>query len=652
MRKLPRFYSVLAEPPRMWRTAADLAILAALTAAMVALRAHAPSSTHRYAQAWQIRASLDHLRGGSLILPRIDSPDPLQPERRDFARKPQMYAWLTTAAIQLTGWRNEFVYRVPTILSAWGVAVLTYLLARRWYSRRAGLLAGVFWLTLLNMSKLIYLATTDMLLAWWITLSVFCADRVLFHPVRRRRVWAAAFWLAMLAAALTKGWGIVNLAVLGLFVALASAWGPGFAALRKGRGGKKVALLLRMLARRWRAAAGRIGLPAGLLLLAAVSVPLWWTMFRIGGETFRGKAYFEVVQRITGEGEHAPHRVSGPALLHLYYDTLPASIFAGCAFFLVPFRRWLHHRSPIALPVCWIVAVLLAFTIPAGFRPDYLLPCYPAVALLAAWAAEELARPERYDIGTAKQLRRVGQATAFFLAAAMTLVPAASLAAERLGRTVWGLTIPSHAVPGTRGLLAATAAAGAASLAMGVWSVRRRRLDAAACLACAGMVGISVLYTHLWSRDARTGDGETMLQFARNMQRVVGEEEFAVYNAQKLCTEVHLGRFGSWLTASPEKVLSYLGSGKVRWLITSDYGLVALGAYQADPAGDVAYRNDQTGQTLRCHARPADLGTPRVVSARPVKFEKWGRMYLIEITRPPRPSSPPFDPGYISDPVR
>ncbi len=650
---LPRFYSNSPQPAvGAFRTAVDVSLLAVLVLVLVALRMHAPSSTHRYAQAWQIRASLDHMQGGSLLLPRIDSPNPIHPSLKDFARKPQMYAWLTTAAMKLTGSHGELVYRTPTILAAWGLAVLVYLLGRRWYSRRAGLLAALYWLTMLQMNKLIFLATTDMLLAWWIGLSIFCADHVLFHPAGKRWCWLAAFWLAMLAAALTKGWGIVNLVVLGLFVALASAFGPGFAALKKSPGWKKVAMLTRLLARRWWLAVRRIGLPWGLLLLIVVSIPLWWGMMGIGGEAFRKKEYFEVVQRITGEGQYAPHSASGPALGFLYYNTLPASVFAGCAFFFVPVRRWLRRHSPIALLVCWIVAVVVAFTIPAGFRPDYLLPCYPAVALLAAWATEEFTRPDRYFGKVSLHLRRICQAASLVLACCLVLLPAVYLLADHAPSLAKHLKLPARIVPGTWAMVAALPVAGLACVWVWARSVKRKTFLPAAVIACVGMIGVSFFYTHFWSRDARSGDGDTMQQFARDMEQVVGRDDFALYNAQKLCTEVHLGRFGKWIDSSPARVVNYLQTRQQRWLVVSDYGLIALGAYDADPTGDVKFKNHQTNQVLLCRARPGDLGTLRLRSDHPIEFEKWGRIYLIELTGTVTPKSPPFDPGYISDPTR
>jgi len=256
----------------------DIVLILLLVGAMIAIRAEAPSTTYNYAQFWQIRASIDHLNGGSLILAKIDAASAP-------ARKGPLYAWMLTAAMKLTGWNNDFIYRLPTILAAAGLAVLIYLFGRRWYSRATGLLAACLWVTAMHMNKMIYLATTDMLLAWWIVFCIFCADRLTFHPARPRWqwLWAEGLWVGMIMAALTKGWGIVNLAIVGGFVAMAGCLGPGFAALRAVRGAGKVTLTIRLLMRRGWALCRAVRLGWGLQLMVAVSVPMWFAMLEIGG---------------------------------------------------------------------------------------------------------------------------------------------------------------------------------------------------------------------------------------------------------------------------------------------------------------------------------------------------------------------------------
>jgi 4-amino-4-deoxy-L-arabinose transferase-like glycosyltransferase len=266
------------------RTAADVLLLLAALTAMIAIRWHAPVYTHSYAQVLQINASIDEINGGSWVLPTIE------PAENEPAHKPQLYAWILSATMLATDAKDasprvmELIFRTPTILAGAGMILLTYALGRRWYDRRVGLFAGLLLATLLHMNKLVYLATTDMLLTFWIVWCIWAADRLTFHPVRRRWPWVVALWAGMIFAAITKGWGIVNLALIGGFLAFAGCLAPGFAALQKADGlAEKAALFVRLLWRRAWAMIRRVHLGWGLLAMVAVSVPLWWAMLAVGG---------------------------------------------------------------------------------------------------------------------------------------------------------------------------------------------------------------------------------------------------------------------------------------------------------------------------------------------------------------------------------
>lgn len=649
--KTPRFFTAPRSEPGRGRIVRDLALLMLLTAAMVCLRAAAPSNTYSYAQFWQIRASLDHRQGGSWVLPMID-------REGNPARKPQLYAWMLTGSMALAEAvgldpTSDPVFRAPSILAAAISAVLVYLLGLRWFGRQAGLFAAGLWLTGLHMNKLIYLATTDMLLNVWLLACLFCVDRLTFHPARRRGRWLVGFWACMVAAGLAKGWGIVNFAVLGLFLALAGGLGPGFAAMRRVRRFRKVRLAVRLVGRRWWAVLRRIHLGWGLLVMGLVMVPLGYAMLQIGGQTFRDKLHFEVVQRVTGAGEHAPHASAIPGFVWLLYNTLPASIPATGAFLLVPWRRWLGRRSPLALPGWWIIAVLLAFGIPAGFRPDYLLPAYAGVALLAGWAITEADR--RWDGPVGKHLRRIVQAIPFVVAAGLSAGAGLYLLRDRLPED-WADALPGPGTiePATAWTLGVLLAGGAAGLFLATAGVRRRRLGLSVAALCIGMAGMAGLYSHLWSRQARTGDGEEMVRFAERIEPILGEEPFVTYCAKKLGTEVYLGRLVPALGGVPPKLFADLAESDARWLVVSDIGLLHAGAYTPDPQGAFKLTRTQDGKKVkqRFEPRPETLGRVAAKSDSPIEFESWGRLYLIELTGPPKPPSPPLETGYISDPVK
>ncbi|MCK4275103.1 MAG: glycosyltransferase family 39 protein, partial [Phycisphaerae bacterium] len=216
-----------SRPPGRARTAVDIALVLLLVGIVIAISADAPTHIYAYAQPWNIGAALGMLQSGQWLLPRN--------QMGVVPRKGQLYTWLLAGSIKLTASYDQFVFRLPSVAASFVMGVLVYFLAVRWVGRGAALLGAPLWVTMNHMHKLMYLATTDMLLALWITVGVLCADKLLFHPVAssKRARWAVLFWAAMILAALTKGWGVVNLSVLGGLIALATAVRPGFAALRR-----------------------------------------------------------------------------------------------------------------------------------------------------------------------------------------------------------------------------------------------------------------------------------------------------------------------------------------------------------------------------------------------------------------------------------
>jgi len=611
------------------RILTDLAVIVLVVAAVVGVSASAPTHIYAYAQPWNIGAGLSMLQTGDWLLPRL--------QIGQIARKPPLFPWLVAGAVALTGAREEIVFYLPSILASLGTAVVVYVIALRWYGRAVALLAAVLWATLSHMHKLMYLATTDMLLAFWIAVCILCADLVLFHPARRRggrRLAVVGFWAAMILAALTKGWGVVNFPLVGGMIALAVAVRPGFRALARAGGTTgKLGLLLRLLLRRWRRALRVIRLGWGILAFLAVMVPLLAAMVFQGGWDFLRTWYFEVFQRFTGQGPSPPAAIGAPPVLrnfypvlHLLYYTFPASLFAICGLLLVRRGRWFVRRSRLSLPLCWILAVVVPFCLSHGFRPDYLLPCYPAVAMLGAWAVQALHVRGRARSSLESVLRHIIAGGVLVIGGGVVVASALYLLG---GLALPGLRErlrmpPELDVVTVAGVIVSTLI-GAGVCAVAVRASLRWRLRRLAGASVVGMLAMFFLYTHVGSRHA-SGDGREMVAFAHDVRAVVRDDRYAVYRAAKLCTELFLPRFGRRITSADP-----LRQMDVRWLVTCDLGLRELPGSDAR-AGQKGYRAEQLGR-VRCSSAPIETD------------RDYGRAYLIELrqavpTSGPQPSRP------------
>jgi len=566
----------------------DAAVVLILVGLVVANTALAPSNTPAHSQWRQMGATVATMNSGQWLLPRnqigeVPSKGPLQ-------------AWLTVPLLKLTGAYSDLVYRLPPVAAALALGVLVYLLGCRWYGRRVGLLSACLWATGLHMGHLVYLCTTDMLVTLWMTLSIFCADRLLFHRLKGQRdgAWAAGLWGSMILAGMTKGWGLMNPVLVGGMFGLAAAVGPGFKALRRATGvADKAVLVGRLILRRWRAAIQPTRLIGGMILFAGAMAVLLALMFLQGRHAFGGRFAFEIKGRIFG-GEDAPRRGSAPPVLALLYYCLPATLFMMAGLLQVPLRKWLRRPGPTWLPLCWILSVVLPYSFTHGFRADYLLPCYPAAAMLGAWALERLARAPEARGRRVRAIRHVVAAGPVIIGGGLILagtlylyhddVLAAcrgyagqrgvlpSLARPAAVALEREMTLPPTATAATWWLCRAVPVLGAVVLVLAVkaslqWNIRRLAL-----LTVVGMLGVLFVDRHFAARYARSGDGEKAMAFARLVDHKIGKDPFAVYKVSLLATEPYLGRFGTYI-----RTVEHLRDGGARWLITTEKGVMDLG---------------------------------------------------------------------------
>lgn len=621
----------------------DCILISLLASVVIAISASAPASTYAHAQSYQIDCVLDAAYGGSWLLPRSHV--------RGLDRKPPLYVWLAAPVVMLTGVHDDFVFRLPTVLATFLTAVLVYSFGRRWHGRSVGLMAACLWLTANHMAKLTYMALTDMLLAAAITASLFFADRLLFHSrrLRHRLPWVVAFWTSLLLGALAKGWGLVNGVLVGGTLLLAVGLRNGFRLPPPHpRLLHRVRLSFLLVVRRWRRAARGLHLGLGLLAFLAALLPILLLMLLGGGQEFRDTVYFEFWQRLTGVGPLPPRSGSTPALLHLLYFQLPVSVFALGAFFLVKPARWLRSSGPILFPLAWVLAVLLPFSFSHGSRPDYLLPCYAALALIAAWALHRLASlpPEL----------RPAFSTFRWCFAAPALLPGLLLFLFSLNFLLKPfmshelsevIRVPLHVPTLTRAAVVSLVPLGILLFLLALRAARSWRFITLFTLTVIGMLGVFFMDRHIHSRHAATLDGETMRNFAKTAQPFLHDQPYLLCGAQETTVPLYLGRWGDSvlpLSSLPAAV----NASSAPWLIISDKGLIHGGAAHRDPKGTYRLKIDHRRFVFRVH--PEELGEIVLASSGFIETRDLGRLYLIRLVRPVRLSGTPVRLKHLIDP--
>jgi 4-amino-4-deoxy-L-arabinose transferase-like glycosyltransferase len=319
----------------------SLLLLVALAAVALWTRPLIPIDETRYVSAaWEM-----WLRGDFLVPFKNGEP---------YSHKPPFMFWMFHAGWALFG-VNEWWPRLVLPLFSAGSLLLTYLLARRLWPRHAGL-GGHAALVLVSALLWVVFSTSvmfDVMLAFWVLLGM---HGVLDAADGKRRGFAM-LGIAIGFGVLTKG-PVILLNVLPVTV-LAPWWNPG---LRWGRwfGGVLLAVLFgAAIALAW-------AIPAGVE----------------GGEAYRNAIFWgQTANRMV---ESFAHRRP----VWWYLPLLPLALFP---WFVWPglWRALAHHvRTGLdrgtRFCLAWMLPVFIAFSLISGKQPHYLVPLFPAFALMAA----------------------------------------------------------------------------------------------------------------------------------------------------------------------------------------------------------------------------------------------------------------------------
>lgn len=303
-------------------------------------------------------AAREMLESGNWIVPTFN----FKPR----TAKPALLYWLQAIAYQRYG-VNEFAARLPSALAAIGVVLLTYELGRRMFSPTTGLLAGVIVISSVQVSILAHAATPDALLLFSMTLTFWL---FWIGSENDGRQWPWTIGIGCGLALLAKGpVGVVMpMAIIGYY----------FLAQRQ---------LTRIFDRR---------LMIGLALMILIAGP-WYAL--VGAET-RGRFITSFWQNENvgrflkpKEGHWGP---IGYYLLALTIGLAPWSIVLIPSIWnalksSVPTRldalrndspRGRHDASRFLL--CWVAVYISFFSLAQTKLPNYVVPVYPALAILTA----------------------------------------------------------------------------------------------------------------------------------------------------------------------------------------------------------------------------------------------------------------------------
>ncbi len=284
--------------------------------------------------------------------------------------KPVLLYWLQASAYQVCG-INEFAARLPSALASLLTLLVIYELGRRFFESSSALLAGLILASSVAFCAAAHFANPDALLDLCILLTMWCSWE---HYTRR------GWWL--LGAGAACGLGMLAKGPVALVLPLATS-------------------MLFLLVRRELRRCLDSRLVGATLIAVLIAAPWYiWVGLETKGEWLAGFFWKHNYERAVGVMENH----SGPFFYYglvLLAGLAPWSVFLGptvwhaltvrkrAAGFIPAGCSLDKAAGPVAIDgtqflLCWVAVWLLSFTLVRTKLPNYILPAYPALALLTA----------------------------------------------------------------------------------------------------------------------------------------------------------------------------------------------------------------------------------------------------------------------------
>jgi 4-amino-4-deoxy-L-arabinose transferase-like glycosyltransferase len=283
-------------------------------------------------------------------------------------KKPVGIYWLQAGVVKLASAMDYpqalttiWLYRVPSLVGALGAVLLTYWTALAFVSRRGAVLAGLMMAScvLLGVERLI--AKTDAMLLLTVVAAMGAMARA-YVPARHDErepvaAWgiAAVFWTALAGGVLLKG------PLIAMVVGLAG-----------------LALILVDRSARWLLALKPI---AGLAWLAVLVLPWFVAIFGRAGDAFLAQSVGQDLLSKVFAGMESHGSPPGYYFALFWITFWPGATLAGLATPAV----WAMRREPgTRFLLAWLVPTWLVMELTVTKLPHYVLPLYPAIAILIA----------------------------------------------------------------------------------------------------------------------------------------------------------------------------------------------------------------------------------------------------------------------------
>ena len=275
-----------------------------------------------------------------------------------YFEKPPLQYWATATAYTLLG-EHQWTSRLWPALTGFCGLLLVWFAGTRLFGREAGQYAALILGSSLLYVLIGHINTLDMGVTFFLTLGIvgLLLGQQAEADTRTRRNWLYCAWAALGLAVLSKG-------LIGLVLPAA-------------------ALVIYSVLQRDLTPWKRLNLVTGLLLFLLVTAPWFILVMKANPEFFERFFIYEHYTRFSTKdlGRYQPWYYFIPILLAgmlpwtvLMFDTLLRT-WKGAAYIGKAF-------NPERFLLIWVVFIYVFFSVSGSKLPSYLLPMFPALALL------------------------------------------------------------------------------------------------------------------------------------------------------------------------------------------------------------------------------------------------------------------------------
>ncbi len=279
-----------------------------------------------------------------------------------YTDKPPLFFWAIAVSSFLWQGFSPFSVRFPSALFGTLTVLLTFFMGKKLYSSRMGFLSGLILATVYEFAYLSTRGNIDVTLTFFTTASLFCFLQ----------------WYRYDQEEKIRPPSLKGLSIYGFYISM------GLATLAKGPVGFILPLLVSLIylvvQKDWRGIR-RMKLIPGMLLFIIIVLAWYLPAVTRGGNVYLRETLFKHTVDAYAKGwTHVR-----PFYYYLYnfpLDFLPWFIFLPGAIVYGFFREAMGKRREFFFLFIWFAVIFLFFSISKGKRGLYLLPLYPAGALM------------------------------------------------------------------------------------------------------------------------------------------------------------------------------------------------------------------------------------------------------------------------------